>query len=186
MLPKGVYITDILKWDSTAFRHLYGAYYKRLVSYSFALSHDNDSAEDIVQDTFSALLVKRVPFPSVQALEFYLFSAVRNATISAARHNNVVADYVHDPRNRADNAEIMDDEIFGEDIYEQLFHAIDELPPRAREIFLMRCEGKSNREISENLGLSGDTVKTHVKRGLATLRAKLGDRDAVLLFLLLS
>lgn len=179
-------ISDITRWDAAAFRRLYGAYYKRLVSYSFALSHDDASAEDIVQELFSQLLERRVRFSSVAALEFYLFSSVRNATISQLRHGRVMARYVHNVSLRDTAEENMDDEIFGEDIYEQLFHAIDELPERVRQVFLMRIDGKSNRDIAGQLELSAETVKTYVKRGLTALRGKLGDKSFALVLVMLS
>lgn len=186
MRTKIINISDIARWDAAAFRRLYGAYYKRLVSYSFALSHDDASAEDIVQELFSQLLERRVDFSSIAALEFYLFSSVRNATISHLRHGRVVAEYVHNVSSRPDTVEAMNEEIFGEDIYELLFHAIDELPERVRQVFLMRIDGKTNRDIARQLKLSTETVKTYVKRGLAALRGKLGDKSFALVLVMLS
>ena len=49
------------------------------------------------------------------------------------------------------------------------------LPPKMREVFEMRKkEYLSNREIAEKLGISEQTVETHVKRALRVLRLRLG------------
>ncbi len=60
-----------------------------------------------------------------------------------------------------------------EEIYRQLFAAIDELPPRQKEVFLLCMEGKKNREIAEQLDISAETVKVQKRRAIARLRDKL-------------
>lgn len=55
--------------------------------------------------------------------------------------------------------------------YALVAEAIDELPAKQREVFLMtRVEHMSHREVASTLGVKIDTVKKHVGRVLATLR----------------
>ena len=68
-----------------------------------------------------------------------------------------------------------------EDIYRQLFEAIDRLPSRQREIFVSVMEGKKNQEIAEALGISVFTVKVQRQRAMHTLRNKLTDTQWLLL-----
>lgn len=54
--------------------------------------------------------------------------------------------------------------------------AIAELPARQREAFVLRVwEGRSTDEAAQAMGCSDGSVKTHLSRALATLRARLGD-----------
>ena len=47
---------------------------------------------------------------------------------------------------------------------------MDKLTPRERQIYLLVTEGKSNKYISETLGISFNTVRTHIDH----IRRKLG------------
>ena len=62
-----------------------------------------------------------------------------------------------------------------EELYRQLFEAIDELPARCREVFLMHLEGKGNEDIARELTLSVLTVKTQKRRAMAYLRGRFGE-----------
>lgn len=50
--------------------------------------------------------------------------------------------------------------------------ALDELPSRIRQCLLLRSQGFRNREIAEILGISVDTVKKHIQKGLKRLRKR--------------
>lgn len=54
--------------------------------------------------------------------------------------------------------------------------ALQELPPRTREIFLMnRMDGISHRKIAERLGISDEAVYYHIRRALERLAALRAD-----------
>lgn len=56
--------------------------------------------------------------------------------------------------------------------------AIDQLPPQARRVFIMRkVFGLSHQEISEALGVSPKTVEKHVGKGLRRCRDYLRERE---------
>jgi RNA polymerase sigma-70 factor (ECF subfamily) len=56
--------------------------------------------------------------------------------------------------------------------------ALAKLPARQREAVVLRyLGGYSEAEVSAALGISPNSVKTHVQRGLAALRDRLGDHE---------
>src|SRR2546422_10949784 len=62
------------------------------------------------------------------------------------------------------------------DLLEALTSAINDLPPGARTVLVLRdVEGLSNLEIAEVLGLSAPSVKARVHRARLFLRRHLGD-----------
>ena len=59
-----------------------------------------------------------------------------------------------------------------------LASALAKLPVRQREAVVLRyLAGYTELEVSAALGISANSVKTHVQRGLTALRGRLDDRD---------
>jgi RNA polymerase sigma-70 factor (ECF subfamily) len=70
---------------------------------------------------------------------------------------------------------------------EQLNEIIAKLPGRQRTIFLKsRIDGKSNKEIATELGISSGTVDNYISESLKFIRSHLEDKNfALMLFLAL-
>lgn len=61
-----------------------------------------------------------------------------------------------------------------EEVREKVEAAIEKLPPKRKEIFLLsRSEGLTYKEIAEKLSLSIKTVEAHMRLALQDLRAEL-------------
>lgn len=61
---------------------------------------------------------------------------------------------------------------------ERLRRAIDRLPPRCREVFLLhKIGGRSHSEVAEMLGISRNMVEKHVIRAFSRLRDELGETE---------
>lgn len=58
----------------------------------------------------------------------------------------------------------------------RLAAAIDELPPRCREVFLLaRIDGLANGEVADRLGISRNMVEKHLIKALLHCRRRCGD-----------
>lgn len=58
----------------------------------------------------------------------------------------------------------------------RLAAAIDELPPRCREVFLLaRIDGLANGEVAQKLGISRNMVEKHLIKALLHFRRRCGD-----------
>ena len=73
-----------------------------------------------------------------------------------------------------------------EEIYRQILLAIDRLPVRQRELFLLSVQGKTSAEIAAEMGITPESVKKQRQRGLARLRELLPPDAFLLLLFLLS
>lgn len=175
MTDKSVSIIDIdrvNRMDTAAFRLLYSYFYKVLVSSAYRFTADVSAAEDIVQEVFTSLWEHKRTFPTEAALRAFFYSSVHNSALNWLKHQSVVSQF-EKTTARSESDAVMQgvDDVYAEEVYRQLFSAIDALPGRQREVFLLHMEGKSNAEIAEALNMAVETVKTHKKRGMAYLRA---------------
>ena len=72
-----------------------------------------------------------------------------------------------------------------EETYRIVNEAIDALPTQSRRIIKLSLEGKQNKEISEELGITVNTVKSLKYKAMDVLRVALKDYYYVFLILLL-
>lgn len=157
--------------NEEAYRFLFKRYYYALYSFACKYVDDHDQAEDMVQDVLYELLIDSEKFDSIVSLKSYLYTAVRNKCLSAIRHLKVKQKYI------AEGGEEEVDSFFNrmleEEVYGLLKQAILELPEQTCNVYKLVILGLGNRDISEKLGLSEDSVKAHRKRGKKLLREKL-------------
>ena len=178
----------IHRWDDVAMTMLYKHFYRALVVFSDRLVGDRKVAEEIVQDTFLKTWQKRNIFQSQGTLKAYLYNSVRNGSISHLRHAKVERSRIE--AIEREFSEMETDENGGlhlhrEEIYRQLLLAIDALPAKQRELFLLSVQGKTSADIAAEMGITPESVKKQRQRGLARLRELLPPDTFLLLLLLL-
>lgn len=177
----------ILLWNEESLKLLYRHYYKSLVAFSDRIVDDRFIAEEIVQNTFLKMWQKHIPFQSRNSLSAYLYNSVRNGSISHLRHSKVDRRRIQSIMAEFSDmgADTPNEPLLQrEEIFRHLLNAIDKLPDRQREIFLLSVEGKSANEISEELHIKPESVKKQRQRGFARLRELLRPEDFLLLVLL--
>ncbi len=168
------------------FQQLYGRYYKVMMLYALKMTDDQDAAEDLVQNVFLTLWESREAFHEEASARSYLYLTIRHRIIDQVRHAKVEGKYKNYVLKGAGDmlAAEEDEEVFTYEVYRRLFDAINELPPRQRELFLLYMQGKKNAEIAQVMNITEETIRVQRKRALKTLRKKMGDKDDLLLFLL--
>ncbi len=164
--------------DREAFEVVFRHFHPGLVGLARRYSDSTDAAEDVVQEVFLALWKRRAEAPAEHGpLTAWLLRSVRNRCLNVIRHRRVIHSWAE---RAAREAELPDGpptpgtEEGLSDIERQVREAIADLPDRTREIFLLsRDEGRSYRQIAEQLDISIKTVETLMGRALKTLRARL-------------
>jgi RNA polymerase sigma-70 factor (ECF subfamily) len=157
-----------------AYKELFGRFYGALVCYCTTFVHRREVAEDIVQEAFGRLWESTVRFNTFDALIAWLYTSVRNASLDHLKHLKVEQRY-----NDSLNDEPLGDggleyDILREETFRLIFNAIDRLPPQHRRILHLYMQEHDGPRIAAMLGLSIETVRTHRKNALRTLRKELG------------
>lgn len=152
-------------------------YYRPLCLYALHYLHDVDEAEDVVQDCFVRMIERGLP----DNPKPFLYASVRNACVDRLRRQNPFATDIA-PSDL--QCAISDEEAADRSLREaELWTAIESLPDRCREIFLMsKRDGMTYREIALELSISEKTVEHQVSKALKILRGKRSDLLYVLLF----
>ncbi|WP_337187505.1 sigma-70 family RNA polymerase sigma factor [Phenylobacterium sp.] len=113
----------------------------------------------------------------------YLFTIARNLVFDAARRQKIVAFETVadlDALGLVDAQPSAEAVLTTRDELRVLQAAVDRLPPRAREVFLLRrVENLSQRQVGERLNLSVSTVEGHFTKAIAALTKALQDSDPI-------
>ncbi|WP_295912357.1 RNA polymerase sigma-70 factor [uncultured Alistipes sp.] len=187
-------ISRVREGDREAFDQLCTKYYPMLVSYARLFLKD-DWAEDVVQDVFYNVWQRRETLDDSNSLYKYLLRSVYNRSLNYLDKNKRASDYRNYYQERIasmgsayyapDNSPVIK-KLYTDDLRASLDAAIEALPPKCREVFrLSYIEDLSNREISEQLGISTRTVENHMYSALKQLRRKLSAEQLLLLLSLL-
>jgi RNA polymerase sigma factor (sigma-70 family) len=124
--------------------------------------------DDVVQESFLRLLRARNS-GRIACARAYLFTTARHLACEVFRKLRI---YEQKPVTDASVLRVVED---GADVVEKvssaqeivlLFEAIERLPSRCREVFVLRkLHGLSQREIASKLGISECTVEVQITRG---------------------
>ena len=163
-------------WDAALEAH-----YVELCEYVLRLVGSAEAAQDVVQDLFLHLWDTRGPRDAERLTRPYLYTSARNAALKYLRHRRVVEAWIERAsREEIPTADSPSDLYLRRELEEAVARAIDELPRRCREIFLLRRRDQlSYQEIAAHAGVSLGTVKCQMWRAMVLLREKLGPYLAV-------
>lgn len=157
-----------------AFTQLFDYYGGRIFNVALRFLHSRELAEEVVQETFLKVWVRRKEIGDAANFEGYLFTMVRNQVYDRIKQ---IARETTTKREFAQVIQPVDgaDRPLVEKQYQELLReAVNQLPRQQKQIFtLARIEGLSHQAIAEQLHISRLTVKTHMAKALQSLRQNL-------------
>lgn len=165
------------------FESLYELYYSKLKRYVQNYVLDQNDAENIVHDIFTELWERRNGLASHSNIFAWLYLATKNRCLNFLKRKNLskhIADNIaaqHNAELRLNLQALEWDEVTvysAEDVEEAINRALEKLPERCRQIFVMsRFEGKKHRQIAEELNITVNTVETQMGLAYKKLRIEL-------------
>jgi RNA polymerase sigma-70 factor (ECF subfamily) len=159
--------------DRAAFEQIFREHFDGLAGFAYRLTRSRAIAEELVQDLFLEIWLRRDRLVITETLRTYLFRAARNRAFNHLRRNKLERLWrLRQPQ--LPEAEVVENEDSTDELAAAIRVAIASLPDRCREIFLLsREQNMTYAEIAKVLGLSIKTVETQMGRALKALRTRL-------------
>lgn len=177
-------IEGLKKGDEAAYAYLVERYHQRLCVYANSLIRNDLMAEDIVQNVFVQIWEKRKWLNPDFSIENYLYKSVHNKFIDQYRKGKSVMALEIKYINTLESVIEENDESHLHNLMVLLSTAIQELPPKCQQIFIMsKREGLTNIEISEYLNISIKTVEGQITKAFGILRKKMGAKYETILMI---
>ena len=168
--------------NEKSFTEAFDSFYPALCFYADKYLHDMDESRSLVQQVFVDLWLKRDKIDITQSIKSYLFKTVRNYALDRIRHQAVEHKYLE--KFHPDNITYDNNLIEEAELNARINSAINELPPKCREIFLLcRFEEMKYLEIAKKLDISVKTVEMQMGIALKKLRFKLTEDQNIQLLL---
>lgn len=162
--------------EESALEKIYKAAFRSLVYYASEITGQHQLAEEVVQDIFLKIWQNRSQLAVKGPFRAYLFQSVHNHALNVIRHQKTrkesvnllgsekIWQFISDNYNIDDN---LIDRIFSDETELIIEQTIQELPDQCRKVFLKsRYKSLGNEEIATQMGISENTVKTHIYKAL--------------------
>ncbi len=149
---------------------LYERWYIFLVRYAYRSTENFSMAEDLAQETFCELYRslrngKTITHPKAWTL----------SVLKREMNREITEHSLCDP---LDNMEIEGGPIPEISANNDLQNLLSVLTPREAEVLLLRLEPMKYREIADHLGISANSVNTHLARALRKLQQAVSDSSS--------
>lgn len=136
--------------------------------------NDTDEAEEVVQKVFIRIWENRKSLTWPDNSKSFLFKSVYNECLNSIRNKNTREKCKLNYILHLNSENGMDTLDNNPEIHNRLNKAIENLPRKCRQIFILnKIEGLTQTEIADYLGISTKTVENQVANAVAKLRIEL-------------
>ena len=159
-----------------AYTEIYNRYKWLMHTHAYKKLGDRDEANDLIQELFTSLWVRRKDIVLTSTLSAYLYTSIRNKVLNIIEHRQVESKYINSLIRFSNQYVSTTDYKVRENLLMEIIEReIAALPPKMRQVFeLSRKSHLNHKDIAEHLGISEETVKSQVKNALKVLRVRLG------------
>jgi len=160
--------------DNDAFRQLFKHYVKKVYGIIFSHLKNKADAEDLTQNVFIRIWNNRSSLDPQKSFDGYLYTIAYNLVIDHYRERKRITGNVFLELDETDmqfSPHTAEDSINRHQLDSLYQTAIDALPPKRKEIFILsRHDGLSNKRIAEILQISVKTVENQMTAALKTIK----------------
>ncbi|MBE9600289.1 RNA polymerase sigma factor [Pedobacter sp. MC2016-24] len=171
-------LAEFTAGNERAFDQFFRHFFPILRVFCARIVGDEIAAEDVAQESLVKAWHRRADFECYSKLRSFLYTVAKNDCFKMLEKQKRQKAF----EDASDQSGIYDGDILEDmmhaELISRIFAQVDTLPEQCRRVIRMTFqEGKTPREISEELGVTVSTVNNQKMRGLTLLKGKLSDRD---------
>lgn len=161
-----------------AFTKIYQFFQNKLTIFSTALIHSKTIAEEVVEDVFIRLWINHPKINTIENLQVYLYTAVKNRSLNAI--NSINKKIISEPFDTLDTQiqsldENPAEKLISTEMLKKVDLAIQQLPPKCKMIFkLVREDGLKYKEVAAILNISVNTIDAQMAIAVKRIAETIG------------
>jgi len=166
------YVTALQKGDMVAFEQLFNIYKTRIHLFIKNILVSHSDAEELTQEVFVKIWINRAKIDTNRPISTYVYTVAKNIVYDFLRKKLNQKKYIESAiKNENIETNNIEQNVFYSETLKLIHTLVDQLPDKRKRIFkLSRFEGKSYRQIAEELNISENTVDTQIRHALKHLR----------------
>jgi RNA polymerase sigma-70 factor (ECF subfamily) len=181
-VENSVFNIRLKEGNPSAFEDLFKQTFPRMIGYCRLFINDRDQSNDLVQECFVKLWEKRSTIKAGQSVESLLFVMLRNRCLNFLRDQKLQkADQNISFLEENEFQHLYQLDFIGKEektVEEKLIEAnqqsIEKLPEKRKLVFTKsKLEGRKNREIADELGVSVKAVEKHLHQAREQIRREM-------------
>jgi RNA polymerase sigma-70 factor (ECF subfamily) len=171
--------------DETAYRQVFEQYWAKVYSITLLFAKVPELAEDVTQDVFAQVWMKREMLGEVNNFRPYLYTIAKHQVFNKLRTRVFTGDFsTYLQEYFADESADPSRQLEFKQAVGIIENGINQLTPQQQKVFrLSRFQNLSHAEIAEQTGLSKRTVKNYMVSAILSLRLYLQDHADISLVL---
>lgn len=166
-------ITLVSQGDEHAFAKLFEHHQNKIYGVALRLTRSTSLAEEIVEDVFLKIWLKRSDLLQIENFSAYLFTVTRNRVYKILKQIAKNYQTVHLTENIQTIAPGSTEDYVIDKEYTSLLHqAITRLPKQQKEVYyLIKERGLKREEAASVLDLKPETIKFHLAEAMKNIRS---------------
>ena len=186
-------IKQLQDGNEKVFEQIVREYWSRMFKFALIYTQNNETSQELVQDTFLVLWNNRAILKDNTNLITYLMVVLRNKCLNLLEQTRIRQLYIEEIDDETiyqrANLYVLQDEasqiVESEDLHKAIERALSKLPDKTREIFMLsRYDGLKNQQIAETKNISQKTVEYHISKALQILKEELPQDYWIWIFLI--
>ncbi|WP_446787866.1 RNA polymerase sigma factor [Macellibacteroides fermentans] len=186
-------IKQLQDGNEKVFEQIVREYWPRMFKFALIYTQNNETSQELVQDTFLVLWNNRAILKDNTNLITYLMVVLRNKCLNLLEQTRIRQLYIEEIDDETiyqrANLYVLHDEasqiVESEDLHKAIERALSKLPDKTREVFMLsRYDGLKNQQIAETKNISQKTVEYHISKALQILKEELPQDYWIWIFLI--